>query len=66
MLNDEIYQQMSKEVPKREDVIKTELQILEEDISFDVYSDIYKIEDENYLYIKMEENSAVAPFFYNK
>ena len=66
MLNDEIYQQMSKEVPKREDVIRTELQILEEDISFDVYSDIYKIEDENYLYIKMEENSAVAPFFYNK
>ena len=66
MIKDEIYQQMSKEVPNQEGVIKTQLQILEEDISFDVYSDIYKIEDENYLYIKMEENSAVSPFFYNK
>ena len=66
MLNDEIYQQMSKEVPNQEGVIKTQLQILEEDISFDVYFDIYKIEDKNYLYIKLEENSALAPFFYNK
>ena len=65
MLSDELYQIMSKEVPKQEGVIKTQLQIKEEDISFDVFCDIYNSEDEYYLYIKLEENSAVAPFFYN-
>ena len=53
--------QMSKEVPNQETVSKEELKI-DEDTSFDIYYDIY---DEKYLYIKLQENTALAPFYYN-
>jgi hypothetical protein len=52
---------MSKEVPNQETVSKEALKI-DEDTSFDIYYDIY---DEKYLYIKLQENTAIAPFYYN-
>jgi hypothetical protein len=52
---------MSKEVPNQETVSKEALKI-DEDTSFDIYYDIY---DEKYLYIKLQENTALAPFYYN-
>ena len=36
------------------------------DTSFDIYFDIFHGETNIYLYIKMKENSAYAPFFYNR
>ena len=61
MTKSELNFQMSKEVPNQETVSKESLKI-EEDTSFDIYYDIY---DEKYLYIKLQENTALAPFYYN-
>lgn len=57
---------MSKRVPSQEGVYKTTLNIPDEDTCFDVYCGIFKGRKHKYLYIKLEENSAVAPFYYNK
>ena len=61
MTKSELNFQMSKEVPNQETVSKEALKI-DEDTSFDIYYDIY---DEKYLYIKLQENTAIAPFYYN-
>jgi hypothetical protein len=39
---------------------------IDEDTSFDIYYDIYNDGNTDYLYIKMTENTAVAPFYYNR
>ena len=58
---------MSQDVPNQITVIKKELAMKsDKDTSFDIYFDIYHSENEDYLYIKLIENSAVAPFYYNK
>ena len=61
MTKSELNFQMSKEVPNQETVSKEALKI-DEDTSFDIYYDIY---EEKYLYIKLQENTALAPFYYN-
>ena len=62
MNKSELNLQMSEEVPNQETVSKEVLEIDEEDTSFDIYYDIY---EEKYLYIKLQENTAIAPFYYN-
>jgi hypothetical protein len=58
---------MSYDVPRQKTVIKKELPLEgSKDTSFDIYFDIYHSENDDYLYIKLIENSAVAPFYYNK
>ena len=58
---------MSQDVPKLTTVIKEKLSMEDDkDTSFDIYFDIYNYENEEYLYIKLIENSAVSPFYYNK
>ena len=39
---------------------------INKDTSFNIYYDIYDTDNNKYLYIIMEENTATAPFFYNK
>ena len=56
---------MSFKVPNQENVFTTQLRI-DKETSFDIYYDIYSTENTDYLYIKLVENSAVAPFYYNK
>ena len=46
-------------------VVKHKLQI-NEDTKYNIFYDIYKHEDEKFLYIKMEENTCSAPFYYNR
>ena len=50
---------------KQLNVEKVQLPI-NNDTSFDIYYDICEWENEKYLYIKMIENTANAPFYYNK
>ena len=50
---------------KDNNVEKVQLPI-NNDTSFDIYYDICEIENTKYLYIKMIENTANAPFYYNK
>ena len=58
---------MSQDVPEQITVIKKELAMKsDKDTSFDIYFDIYHSENEDYLYIKLIENSAVSPFYYHK
>ena len=61
----EIKLKMSLEVPKQPTVIKTQLPI-DNDTSFDIYFDIYNGDRKKYLYIKLMENTAVAPFYYDR
>ena len=56
---------MATEVPKKETAFVERLAI-DEDTSFDIYYDIYNDGNTDYLYIKMTENTAVAPFYYNR
>ena len=56
---------MSLEVPNKPTSFVEELKI-DEDTSFSIYYDIYNDENEDYLYIKMVENTAEAPFYYNR
>ena len=44
---------------------KAKLEI-NKDTCFNIYYDIYDTGNNKYLYIIMEENTAIAPFFYNK
>ena len=39
---------------------------IDEDTCFDIFFDVYNGDDKQYLYIKMEENTANAPFLYNR
>ena len=39
---------------------------INKDTGFNIYYDIYDTGNNKYLYIIMEENTATAPFFYNK
>ena len=65
LTKNELNEKMSIEVPNQESVIKYQLSINNEDTGFYVYFDIYKYEEKKYLYFKMEEYTAVAPFFYD-
>ena len=66
MNKDELELEMSVEVPKQRTVEKKLLPLdTDKDTSFDVFFDIYKSEAGEYLYIKLVENSAVAPFYYD-
>lgn len=56
---------MANEVPTKENTFKETLSI-DEDTSFDIYYNIYNDGNTDYLYIKMSENTAVAPFYYNR
>ena len=56
---------MATEVTKKETAFFEKLAI-DEDASFDIYYDIYNDGNTDYLYIKMTENTAVAPFYYNR
>ena len=56
---------MSIEVPNKPTSLVAELAI-DEDTSFNIYYDIYNDGNTDYLYIKMTENTAVAPFYYNR
>lgn len=58
---------MSQNVSNQPTVVKTKLQISSDpDTSYDIFFDIYKYETKEYLYIKLVENTAVAPFYYNR
>ena len=50
---------------KQLNVEKAQLSI-NNDTSFDIYYDICLLDNKKYLYIKMIENTANAPFYYNK
>ena len=39
---------------------------INKDTSFDIFFDVYEGDEITYLYIKMEENTANAPFIYNR
>lgn len=56
---------MSIDVLEQPTLIKKKLSI-DEDTSFDIFYDLYNGETEQYLYIKLVENSALAPFYYNR
>ena len=64
-LERELDKEMANEVPKKETVYVERLSI-DEDTSFNIYYDIYNDGNTDYLYIKMTENTAVAPFYYNR
>ena len=57
--------EMANEVPKKETAFVEKLAI-DEDTCFDIYYDVYNDGNTDYLYIKMTENTAVAPFYYNR
>ena len=62
---EELNQKMSIDITNRESAAKYNLAI-DEDTAFTIYFDIYKYcKEKEYLYFKMEENTAVAPFFYD-
>ena len=56
---------MAIEVPNKPTSLVEELKI-DEDTSFNIYYDIYNDENTDYLYIKMIEKTAKAPFYYNR
>ena len=67
MIKNQLDLKMSVDVLKQDAVIKKQLPIEgDEDTSFDIFFDLYNSESEQYLYIKLVENSAVAPFYYNR
>ena len=62
---EELNLKMSIDITHRESAAKYNLPI-DDDTAFTIYFDVYKYdEDKEYLYFKMEENTAVAPFFYD-
>ena len=50
---------------ERNSAYKTVLDI-DEDTSFNISYDTFIYDEKKYLYIKMEENTALAPFYYNR
>ena len=58
----DIDQEIAKiEHDREKDSIKLSIN---DDTSYDIYFDTYDNEDEKYFYIKMQENTADAPFYY--
>ena len=62
MIRNELEQEMSKKILNQKTLIKKKLSI-DENTSFNILYDIYSIDKTDYLYIKLIENSAVAPFY---
>lgn len=62
-LRKDIDLKMSLEFQKRKPKAKLSIN---KNTSFNIYYDIYDTGNNKYLYIIMEENTAIAPFFYNK
>ena len=62
-LRKDIDLKMSLKFKKRKPKAKLSIN---KDTSFNIYYDIYDTGNNKYLYIIMEENTATAPFFYNK
>ena len=56
---------MSLTIREKKTAYKAKLPI-NEDTSSDTTHDIYDQDNKQYLYIKMDENIATAPFFYNR
>lgn len=63
-LKKEIDLQMSQEVPNQKTAEITKLSI-NEDTTYDIIYDVYDAGEQKYFYIKMLENTAVSPFYYN-
>ena len=62
---EELNLKMSIDITNRQTAAKYNLAI-DEDTAFTIYFDIYKYgEEKEYLYFKMQENTALAPFFYD-
>ena len=61
----EIDLRMSLTVQKQDSVENTKLPI-NEDTSYDIFYDIWDSGTKKYLYIKLVENTANSPFFYNR
>ena len=61
----EIDLRMSLTVQKQDSVESTKLPI-NEDTSYDIFYDIWDSGTKKYLYIKLVENTANSPFFYNR
>lgn len=57
--------ELAPDFEKKPSAFKTELSI-NNDTTFDIYYDVCKIEEKGeFLYFKMKENTADAPFYYN-
>ena len=56
---------LSLQIKEKKTAYKTKLPI-NEDTSFDIVYDVYESDNKHYLYIKMDENTATSPFFYNR
>ncbi len=56
---------MSLTIIEKKTAYKANLPI-NEDTSSDTTHDIYDSDNKQYVYIKMDENTATAPFFYNR
>ena len=56
---------MSQSIRQMKTAYKAKLSI-NKDTSFDILYDVYDSNHKNYLYIKMDENTANSPFFYNR
>lgn len=57
--------EMSTLLLKGKSNAKAKLEI-DEETSFDIFYEVYNIQQTEYFYIKLVENSAVAPFYYNR
>ena len=64
-LRKDIDLRMSMTIHKQKTAYKTKL-LINEDTSYDIIYDIYDFDEKKYLYIKVDENTAEAPFFYNR
>ena len=56
---------LSLNIETKKTVQKAQLPI-DEDTIFDIYYDIFNSSDSKYLYIKLVENTAETPFYYNR
>lgn len=61
----EIDLELASNFEKNSNVEKAKLPI-NNDTSYDIYYDICEVNSQNYFYIKMIENTADAPFYYNR
>ena len=64
-LRNDVDLRMSIEIQNQKTAYKTKL-IINEDTSYDIIYDVYDFDKNKYLYIKIDENTAEAPFFYNR
>lgn len=63
--NREIDLELSTNFEKNPNVLKTKLSV-NEDTSYDIYYDVCEFKSEKYFYMKMIENTADAPFYFNR